>query len=55
AWQVLRRHLPVETRRSLLGDPRDGVRLMAALSLMDERKATPAEIFPLLEDRDERT
>ncbi|MDE0594659.1 MAG: HEAT repeat domain-containing protein [Roseibacillus sp.] len=54
AWQVLRRQRPAEARKALLKDTRGGIRLMAALSLMEEKRATPSEIYPLLEDRDER-
>jgi len=36
AWQILRRQIPETDRRSLLDDTRPGIRLMAALGLMEE-------------------
>ncbi|MBT7740773.1 MAG: c-type cytochrome [Opitutae bacterium] len=35
-WQVMRRQLPQAKRGQLLEDPRNGIRLMAGLSLMEE-------------------
>jgi len=35
-WQVMRRQLPQAERGQLLEDPRNGIRLMAGLSLMEE-------------------
>jgi putative membrane-bound dehydrogenase-like protein len=54
AWQVMRRQLPLEKRRALMGDDRAGIRLMAALGLMEERQATPEQIFALQDDGDLR-
>ena len=54
AWQVMRRQLPLEKRRALMGDDRAGIRLMAALGLMEERAATPEQIFALQDDGDLR-
>ena len=54
AWQVMRRQLPLEKRRALMGDDRAGIRLMAALGLMEERAATPEQIFTLQDDGDLR-
>ena len=54
AWQVMRRQLSPEKRRALVGDDRSGIRLMAALSLMEERQAKPEEIFALQDDDDLR-
>lgn len=53
-WQVLRRQVPsVEARRTLLSDERGGVRFMALLSLMEERKVSAPDVFPMLNDSDE--
>jgi len=54
AWQVVRRQLSTEDRKSLLKAGHRGIRLMAALGLMEENRATPPEIFPFLEDPDVR-
>ncbi len=54
AWQVMRRQVSPDKRRTLLGDDRAGIRLMAALSLMEERLAKPEEIFALQDDNDLR-
>jgi putative membrane-bound dehydrogenase-like protein len=54
AWQVMRQKLPVEARRSLVADKRAGIRMMAALSLMEEQRADAVAIFELQKDSDER-
>ncbi|MFP6877661.1 MAG: PVC-type heme-binding CxxCH protein [Roseibacillus sp.] len=54
AWQVMRRQMSTDARKSLLTDKRGGIRLMAALSLMEEKKASAGEIFPLQDDADQR-
>ena len=54
AWQVMRRQVPLEKRHSLVEDDRAGIRLMAVLSLMEERQATPEQIFALQDDDDLR-
>jgi putative membrane-bound dehydrogenase-like protein len=36
SWQIMHRQLPEEDRRQLLEDPREGIRRMAALGLMEE-------------------
>jgi putative membrane-bound dehydrogenase-like protein len=53
-WQVLRRELSQDARRALLQDSRSGVRLMAMLSLMEDRAATAVDILELSHDDDDR-
>ena len=54
SWQLMRRQVPVDNRRSLLADSRSGIRLMAALSLMEDKVAGIDEVIALQGDPDAR-
>ena len=51
-WQVMRRHVPAETRRKMLKDSKPGIRRMALLSLLEEGAASAADVLRLLDDDD---
>jgi putative membrane-bound dehydrogenase-like protein len=54
-WQVMRRQLPQNERGELLEDPRKGIRIMAALGLMEEGdRSLQGQVEQWLKDTDNR-
>jgi hypothetical protein len=54
-WQVMRRQLPQNERGELLEDPRKGIRIMAALGLMEEGdRSLQGQVEQWLKDTDDR-
>ncbi|CAN5672345.1 hypothetical protein BH24ACI4_BH24ACI4_23960 [soil metagenome] len=55
AWQALREIAPADQLRALLKDGRGAVRRAALLALLESRALEPAQVKPLVRDRDHGT